>query len=246
MPEEEKDVNANAPSALEDAIASSSEAEETPVAQEEGVGTEPVSPQQTETPPPEEEQRVPYDRFKDVVDEKNYYKQLLDRQMSQPAPVPEAPKEKVPQEIGATPEEREFWQMQRKIAREEAESVASVERDKYQAEMQATRTEQARFRMQEFRRTHTDIRPGSNEEREIAQKMIAYKMTENDAYWSVMGPRGVQSANRNAEKQVKQKMQVKKQANVVNSSIPPSSNVSMGGDDEFRKTMERELAAEGL
>src|SRR3990167_4578419 len=119
MPEENQGAPETSPSPLAAAIASSPEALEEPT-------------QETQTPPAQEgvtqepvvETTVPYSRFKEVVDEKNWHKQqmermLQERQSQQQFPQPQQP----PQELGNTPEEREFWRMQRQIAKEEAEKV---------------------------------------------------------------------------------------------------------------------------
>src|SRR3990167_8953146 len=122
MPEENQGVEQTPPSALADAIASSPEAQEQ--IEQQAQETEAGTPQKPENQEPVEETTVPYSRFKEVVDEKNWHKQqmermLQERQSQQQFQQPQQP----PQELGNTPEEREFWRMQRQIAKEEAEKV---------------------------------------------------------------------------------------------------------------------------
>ena len=153
MPEENQGVPETSPSPLAAAIASSPEALEeqtqetqTPPAQE-GVTQEPV-----------EESRIPYSRLKEVVDEKNWYKQQLERklqesQSQQQFQQPAQP----PQELGNTPEEREFYRLQRQIAREEAEKVFG----RVTPIIDAGRMELVLMKVQQFRTQHSYVPPNS-------------------------------------------------------------------------------------
>lgn len=211
---EEKDVpeTPSTPSALENAIASSPEVVETTPPIEEA---QTPTAEQGETPKPEEEEgRIPYSRFKEKVDEANWYKQQLENRLNQPPPQPIQPTQDP--YAGMTAEEKVFWQKvhadQRKIAQEELAKVQPV--------IDAGRMELAQIKVAEFRRTHSDIKPNSPEEIEIAQR-ISSGYIPDDAYWAVMGPRGIRVAEEKGKQQVKKQIEAKKQANVESSASVP-------------------------
>src|SRR3990167_6399463 len=213
MPEENQGVEQTPPSALADAIASSPEAQEQ--IEQQAQETETGTPQKPETQEPVET-TVPYSRFKEVVDEKNWHKQqmermLQERQSQQQFQQPQQP----PQELGNTPEEREFWRMQRQIAKEEAEKVFG----KVTPVIDAGRMELAQMKVQQFRTQHPDIKANSSEEIAIAEKIQMGYLPE-DAYRSVMWDSKVAETEKQANQSVKQKIEAKKQANVEQKSIP--------------------------
>ena len=119
-----------------------------------------------------------------------------------------------------TPEEERFWRMQRQIAREEAQKVTQEQLGNIQPVIDAGRMELAQIKVAEFRRTHSDIKPNSPDEIEIAQR-IQMGYTPDDAYWAIMGPRGIKTAEDRGKQQVKQQIEAKKKANVESSTSVP-------------------------
>jgi len=224
------------PSALESAIASSPEVTEaTPPVEEAQTPTA----EQGEIPKQEEEEgRIPYSRFKEKVDEANWYKQQLENRLNQPTPQPIQPTQDP--YAGMTAEEKVFWQKvhtdQRKIAQEELAKVQPV--------IDAGRMELAQIKVAEFRRAHSDIKPNSPEEMEIAQR-ISSGYLPDDAYWSVMGPRGIRVAEEKGKQQVKKQIEAKKQANVESSASVPTQAQSTPKKSFREDFLERWTAEEG-
>ena len=211
MTDETKGVEETSPSPLAEAIASSPEAlEET---------------QETQTPPAQkgvtqetEEAKIPYSRLKEIVDEKNWYKQQLERSLQQqPQQQPQQPTQDP--YAGMTPEEEKFWRTQRQIAREEAIKVSQEHIGQIKPIIDAGRMEIAQGHVREFRRDHPDIKPNSPEEIAIAEKIQMGYFTE-DAYRSVMWDSKVADTERQKSQSDKQKIEAKKQANVEQRSIP--------------------------
>jgi hypothetical protein len=235
MPEENQGAQETPPSPLEAAIASSPEALEeqaqetqTPPAQE-GVTQEPV------------EAKIPYSRLKEVVDEKNWYKQQMERMLQQQQSQQQfqQPTQQPPQELGNTPEEREFWRMQRQIAKEEAEKVFG----KVTPVIDAGRMELAQMKVQQFRAQHPDIKANSSEEIAIAEKIQMGYLPE-DAYRSIMWESKVAETEKQTNQSIKQKMEAKKQANVEQRSIPAGAVPPTKEKLTLRQRIER--AAEGM
>lgn len=221
---DEKDVKQESSPALAEAIAGSPAAQEqieqqaqeaqTPAKEEE---TQEQGEQQTEEP------RVPYSRFKDVVEEKNWYKTQLEQRFAQQSQT-QPPQPTTPQEIGNTPEEREFWRMQRQIAREEAERVSREQIGKLNPVIDAGRQELAMLKVQQFRNQHPDVKPNSPEEMAIAERISSGYLPE-DAYKVVMYDRKLEQSEKQANIQAKQKIEAKKQANVEQRSIPQGATL---------------------
>jgi hypothetical protein len=210
--EEVKGVQETSPSPLAEAIASSPEViEAIPVPE-----TENVTPQQTTPEPvePKEEGRIPYSRFKDVVEEKNWLKQQLEMQLQQRQPAQQPTQDP---EAGMTAEERVFWQRQRAIAREEAMKVSQEQMGQIRPVIDAGRMELAQMKVLQFRKDHPDIKPNSPEEMDIAQR-INQGYTPDDAYWATVGPRGFKVATEQVKQQAKQQIVAKKMANVDTST----------------------------
>ena len=215
---EEKDVKAtpSPPSALESAIASSPEVEE----QQLVPSTEQATPKEAEAiEPVVEEERIPYSRFKDVVDEKNWYKQQMEGILQQRQSQQQLQQPQTDPYAGMTPEEERFWRAvddrAKKIAQQELQQIGPV--------IDAGRMELAQLKVQQFRNQHPDIKENSPEEIQIAQK-ITMGYAPDDAYWSVLGPKGIRVAEEKGKQQVKQQIEAKKRANVESSaSIPKQS-----------------------
>lgn len=201
------------PSALESAIASSPEVTE---AVEQKVEETQTPTAEKGIPEPEEQQeegRIPYSRFKEKVDEANWYKQQLEQRLNQPQQPIQQPTTN--QYANMTPEEERFW----RAVDDRAGKIADDKLRQITPVIEAGRMELAQSKVYQFRQSHPDIKPNSPEEMEIAQR-ISSGYLPDDAYWSIMGPRGIRVAEEKGKQQAKQQLEAKKKANVeVTSSV---------------------------
>lgn len=235
--ENEQGAPAESPSALADAIASSPEALE-----QEAQGSEQGTPQK-----PTQEQNVPFNehpRFKELIEERNYYRGLLEKQMqnqqqAQQFQQPQSPQPQQPQELGNTPEEREFYRLQRQIAREEALKVSQEQLGQIRPVIDAGRQELARMKVAQFRSEHPDIKPNSPEELAVAERINAGYTTE-DAYRAVMWDSKFSDTERQKNQQNQQQNEAKKRANVEQRSIPPSAALPTNSKIPLRDRIKQE------
>jgi len=237
MADEKQDVKPNDSSPLEDAVASSSEADQaaqqpletqTPPA-EEGVTPEPEAQ-------PAEEGKIPYDRFKEKVDEANWYKQQLEQLAARQQPPQPTPAPAQDPYVGMTPEEKVFWMKQREIAREEAQKVLQ---QNVSPQLEAAKQEFARMRVEQFHKDHPDIKPNSAEETLIADK-IKQGYLPDDAYKIITYEQKMGQKQTQNSQQQQQKLEAKKKANVVSpqsvssQSVPPPKETY---EDELRRRL---------
>ena len=204
---------------------------------QEPEGTEPA-PSEAVAPEVSEEQKVPYKRFKDVVEERNYYRDLSLRQQ----PPQQAPQQPVDPYASMDAETRLFYQNQEKMMRKIADEKAQELEAKYQKQSVYQQQIIGSLLGKEFTRAHPDIKDGSMEQEQIVQK-IRVGYDSDDAYWSVMGPRGIQNAKVTAQKEVKQQFQAKKKANVETVGIQPSGLPP--AKKNFKEDLRKEIEAEG-
>ena len=241
MPESnEQGAQETSPSPLADAIASSPEAQEQ-IEQTQETQTSPV--QEEVTQESAEESKIPYSRLKEVVDEKNWYKQQLEKRLQQEQSQQQfqQPAQQLPQELGNTPEEREFWRMQRQISKEEAEKVFG----KITPIIDAGRIEIAQMRVHQFRTQHPDIKPNSPEEIAIAEKINMGYLPE-DAYRTIMWDNKIAETEKQTNQQNKQKIEVKKQANVEQKSIPSGAILPTKEKLSLRQRIEKTAQEIGI
>jgi len=221
---EPQDANPIDPSTIEGAIASSPEAVE-----EAREVTETATPQQAETPPVKEEQEETplheHPRFKEVVDEKNWWKEQYQQQQQRqqtPQPQPQDP------DAGKTPEEKVFWQN----VRQEAQKAVSPQ-------IQAGVNEIARLRTTIFLKEHPDVKEGTPEYQQIAQK-ISQGYLPDDAYKAVFWDKKVETKRETNTAQQQQRLEAKKKANVVSpqsvnpAAVPPTK-------ESFREEITRKM-----
>jgi hypothetical protein len=239
MPEQ-NDVNPE--SSLESAVASSQEAEQqaqetqTPTA-EQGV-TQEQTPQQTE--PQAEEQRVPYDRFKEVNDERAFWRDRYQQdivQRQQQAPQPQAPQ--ADPYAGKSPEERAFWEEVDRRAEERAKRIVN---EQITPQLEAAKLEFARQRISEFHKEHPEIKPGSPEEQMIVEK-VRQGYVLDDAYKVVMYEKKLAEKQVASEQQQKQRLEAKKQANVVSPQSVSSQAIptpKINWEEDFTQRMNKD------
>jgi len=165
----------------------------------------------------EEEQRIPYSRFKEVNEEKKFLQKQLEaiisrEQPQQPTQQPQDPY------AGMDAETAHFYRglddRYKAMFNKEL-----VEREKvYKEQLGVIQQQNISQMVKGFRADHPDVKPDSPDEHAIAEKITKFKMNTEDAYWAVMGPRGVANAQQRAMNTVKKSIQAKKQANVESSS----------------------------
>ncbi len=232
MPEEVIDAQENSSSPLAQAIEATPEVQQEA---QEAQGSETPTPQKGDN----QEQNVPFNehpRFKELIEERNWYRQQLERQ-HQSQPQPQQPTTS-PYE-GMTAEEERFFRM----IDARAEKIAEQKFKQVNPALEAGIRELTSMKVQQFRDTHKDIKPNSPEETEIARKIQAGYLPE-DAYRSVMWDRRVSEAENKGNITVKQKIEAKKQANVENNSIPQGATPPTKNKTTLRQRIEK--AAEGL
>ncbi len=220
-------------------------------------GVTPASPaEQTQEPegtveaplepviPEGQEQQVPYNRFKEVNDAKRAAEERERRlmEMLQRQQTPQAPQQPTDPYQGMDAETRLFYQNQEKMMRRIAEEQATKLKEEYARESNYQKQIIGNLLGKEFSRAHPDIKEGSMEQEQIVQK-IRVGYDSDDAYWSVMGPRGLSNAKVTAQKEVKQQFQAKKKANTETNGINPSGLPP--AKKNFREDLLKELEAEG-
>jgi len=226
MPEEDKDVNATESSAVE----------EQDVEEVESSTTEDV---EAESSTEEEVQQVPYERFKEVNEEKKYYQGLVQQLASRQQTGETAKEVEADPYVGMTAEELQFYRNSDKrtqtLIQKEAAKLAQPMKQQYDNLAKQV----SHLITDNFRKTNTDIPPNSEEERLIAEK-INGGYTLDDATWAVMGAKRVESAK--TQKTVKQqkKIQEKSDANLETGGIQENSGIPSGEKLTFRQKVERD------
>lgn len=210
------------------------------------VETESSTEELAETPAQQavpEEQHVPYDRFKEVAEEKNYwrdkYAEITSRQ-----PVVQTQPEVDPL-ANADPQTKLFYQDLDNRTKA-AISVALQEKEReYRAQIDALAIQNAKVQERLFRQDQKDVLPGSREENEIAQ-YIRMGMDPDKATWAVMGPKRVDVAK--SVKTVKQqdKLKMKAQANLETPGIQENSGLPPPKTVDFRNDLDRRMKEAGL
>lgn len=209
MADEQKDVMEESSTPLAEAIASTPEVA---VEAQEAQGTEAAS-EKTES----QEQNVPFNehpRFKELIEERNWYRQQLEK-VNQIRQQPQSQQPTTDEYAGMTPEEERFW----RAVDKRAERIAEQKIQRVNPMLDAGIRELTNLKVQQFRDAHKDIKPNSPEELQIAQKINQGYLPE-DAYRAVMWDRKVADAEKQANSNVKQRIEAKKQANVEQTSIP--------------------------
>ena len=202
------------PSALETAIASTPEVT-AEVEQKAEEAQTPTAEQGTPEPAEQQEEgRIPYSRFKEKVDEANWYKTQLEQRLNQPQQPIQQPT--TSPYASMTPEEERFW----RAVDERAGKIADDRIRQVTPIIEAGRMELAQSKVFQFRQAHPDIKPNSPEEMEIAQR-ISSGYLPDDAYWAVVGPRGTKVAEEKGKLIVKKQIEAKRQANVESSASVP-------------------------
>lgn len=233
MPNDQTIIQDSSPEQIDETVDPSS-------TEQQAQDTESGTPQQPESQEQEQAPLHEHPRFKEVIDEKNWYKQQLEQQLSkqqsqqvQPTQQPQQP---VDPYAGMTPEQEQAarWIDQRIEAR--AKEIAQKEIGTIKPVVQQGYQEIINMKVGEFRRNFPDIQPGSSDEKQIAG-LMRQGLSMNQAYWAHMGERGVQQKVQQIKQQNQRKLEQKRQANVgMQPSVPSSAQ------NKPKKSFEEELA----
>ncbi len=226
MPDETPDVNAD-PSTATDVNADPSTA----------------APVETPTSKVEQEQVVPYDRFKEVADEKNYWREqaMLNAQKQQAQPVSQ---EQTDPYQGMDANTKVFWQEVDKRAEQTAEKLVAKREVEYRATIDALVMQNAKVQEKLFRNEAKDVVAGSPEEREIAN-LIRMGVDPNRAAMAVMGEKRIAAAKSEAQVKQQLKNQEKAKAAIDTPSMPVNNGLPTKEKLSFRETLARKMQAAG-
>ena len=219
------------------------------------VKVESSTPAPEVTPSPKVEPELPFHqhpRWREVQEEKRQAQDRadrLERQLLEISTRLSTPQAKDPDE-GLTSEEKAFWARSRQIAREEAEKVKRETEPFMQRELQEQRMLVSSIMYERFQQQHPDVKPGSEEENTIAQKVRSGYSLE-DAYNLVTYPQKLKNAEEAARKKVEEEISRKNKQKVaanlegpgVSSTSPIQSKAKLSLRDIVENHMARESAA---
>lgn len=183
----------------------------------------------------QEKSEVPFHehpRWKELMEEREYYKQQLAAAINRPvvATTPQA----VEQDpyAGMTPEEKAFYQRIEQIAEKKAQKIAAEKEELVRREINENRQIMATIAYERFQAKHPDVIPNSLEETQIAQ-LYQRGYSLEDAYKVAMFDKVQQQKVAAAKTVQTQKVQAKAAANVetstiaANSGLPPQKKLNM-------------------
>jgi hypothetical protein len=218
-------------SSPEEEIVESSTTEE-----EQVVDSEPTEEQGTT-----EENRVPYDRFKEVNDEKNYWRQQAER-LSTPVQQPQV--EADPYAQFQDPQTKLFYQEMDKRMVKLAKKIAEEEKAPILRQNEILTGQLAQIQHKMFKTDNTDVVEGSQEEARIAQ-LISSGIPIQEATWAVMGPKRVARAQGAKQQKVNKKVEMKQKANLATSSaVAPQSGLPPQEVKSFKEKMAERMDKE--
>lgn len=192
-----------------------------------------------------QEQTVPYDRFREINEEKKYYQQLVNQLASRQEKGETVKEVEEDPYANMTAEELQFYRnldsRTQKLIQREAQKLAQP----LQSQVQTLASQVTQMIEKDFRAKNKDVEPNSQEEKQIAD-LIRKGVDLEQATWAVMGPKRVQSAG-STKKQVQQrKTQQKQAANLETSSIPNGSPLPKTENLSFREDLDRRMREAGL
>lgn len=187
---------------------------------------------------------IPYDRFKEVNDEKNYYKDLLAQSIATRQQQGETKQQIEEDPYAGMEPEVAAWQRQQdkrveKLILKEANKLAEPLRK----QLQATNMYVTQIIERDFRTNNKDVPPNSAEEKEISD-LIGRGLSVQRATWAVMGEKRAAQAGVKKQEVQQTKNQQKAQANLETNSIPSHSGLPKGTKLSFREEMAKALESE--
>jgi len=190
----------------------------------------------------EQEQQVPYDRFKEVNDERNYWREQF-TQLTSKSQQPKAEESDPYASMDA--QTRVFYQDLDKRIEKLADKKLTAKESEYKAALEALASQNAKIQEKLFRQEQVDVKPGSREEVEIAN-LIRLGVEPDKAAWAVMGQKRVELAKAGKQQQQQKKTQQKAQANLETGGIPSNSGVPTGERLSYRDDLDRRMKELGL
>ena len=247
--EEEKDVSQDSSPELEQALESASPAQEQQTQEAQSESAEQSVTQEQE----EQQEKVGFgdarhpdherfqqlqEREQEAKQQANWYKQQLETQLQQRQSQQQfqQPQATDPYAHLAPEEARWYRERDKQVDERVQKGVEKYVNQNVRPILDAGRMEVARVTVADFRRTHPDIKANSPDELAIAEK-INTGYNPEDAYWSIMGPHGVQRAEGKVKQQFKKTFEAKKKANVESSGMPAKTGLP-GGKQTTRQRAE--------
>ena len=210
------------------------EVDSSPQQEEELVGSEPTEEQGTT------DARIPYDRFKEVNEEKNYWRQQAER-LSQMSPQPSQQREEAdPYAQFQDPQTKLFYQEMDKRMAKLARQVAEEEKAPILRQNEILTQQLAQIQHKMFKTDNNDVVEGSREEQRIAQ-LISSGIPIQEATWAVMGPKRVAMATSVKQKKQQSKTEMKQKANLVTGTVPSQSGLPKNDNISFKEKMANAL-----
>jgi len=201
-----------------------------------GEATSEQAVQEKETPFHE------HPRWKEIQEEKEYYKQQLAALINKPNVIPQQPVVEKDRYAGMTAEEKAFYQAQDERARQIAREVAAEEKAGVLKELNETRQILATVAYERFQSKHPDVLPNSQEERTIAT-LYSKGYNLEDAYKVAMFDKVQQDKAQQAKAKQTQVVKQKLAANVETSTIPSSSGLPQGKRKTMKEFVEEQIAS---
>lgn len=186
----------------------------------------------------EPEQIVPYERFKEVNDERKELQGLV-TQLMQQKQQPQQPQESDPYANIDDPSTREWYrQRDKQVEKLVEKKLKDVVDGNYRPVIESLTSQLASMQEKEFRKEFPDIAPNSQEEKVIAG-YINSGLTPKAAYWAVMGEKRANAAKTSQQQKKQQKVQQKAKANLETSSVPQGSPVAPMEAPSFEETFDK-------
>ena len=185
---------------------------------------------------------VPYDRHKEVIDERNYERQQKEFLQNQLVQKPVQTQEEVdPYAQYTDPQTKLFYQDQDKRMMKIANKIADERAAPLVRQNEILTHQLASIQHEQFKDKNTDVVQGSQEETKIAQLVSTGVMTLDQATWAIMGPK--RAANAAVQKQQKQtkKTAMKAEANLATGGLPAQSGLPSEKKQTFMDEMTEQL-----
>lgn len=231
MLEEEKDVNTVEPSATDQDVEEDSSASEDVSGEESSASEKQV-------------QQVPYDRFREVNEERKQLQELVQQLASRQDKGETAREVEDDPYSGMDAETAHFYRnldtRTQKLIQREAQRIAQPMQQQYQSLAKTV----SELLTNNFRQSNKDVEPNSQEEKKIAS-LVSKGIDLDSATWAVMGPKRVESVKKGKVVKTQNQVQKKAQANLETQSIPRNSPLPKE-KLSFREQMMRALEENGI
>lgn len=200
-----------------------------------------AEPEKVETPFHE------HPRWKEMIEERNYYRDLAMKAVEATKQPVMTPPEPDPYS-GYTPEQRAFWEEIDKRADHRAKRILEEKEKEYKAAIDRTNMEVATFHYERFIKDHPDVEPNSPEGREMAANVAIFRrngLSPNEAlersYRIVYFPKLKSEMESKLKVKKEEKIKEKESANVETSSIPSNSGLPQKKKQSIREYLVEQM-----